>query len=140
MTIIAYVKVFEEIHAGLVLCIRASDRFNAIYMELDFVRIMVYVVAHNGQMARCANSARSWQEAQTRRGSRCVTRHLEQAEGVYGCLAETVSHQLETLYDVGILKRHDSLDVTVDMHLIPRHDKKHGAELVRSRYVWNIRL
>ena len=70
-------------------------------------------------------------------GSRCVTWHSEQAEDAYGCLAETVSHQLETLYDAGILKRRDSLDVAIDMHLTPRHDKKHGAKLVRSRYVRN---
>ena len=54
----AYIKVFEEVHASLAPCIRASDRFNAICTELDFARAMVHAAAHNGQVAGCANSAK----------------------------------------------------------------------------------
>ena len=53
---------------------------------------------------------------------------------VYECLARTISEQLDMLYMLEILKRHDVLDVAVDMYLIPRYDKKYGSKLVRSKF------
>ena len=45
---------------------------------------------------------------------------------------EMVSSQVSQLEDLGMLG-HRRMNVAIDMHLIPRWDHKHGAELVRSK-------
>ena len=52
--------------------------------------------------------------------------------GMAKSLEKTMSANLERLQSLGLLagKR---VDIAIDMHLIPRWDRKHGAELVRSK-------
>ena len=37
------------------------------------------------------------------------------------------------LRKMGLLKKGQEVDVAIDMHLIPRYDKRYGTELVRSK-------
>ena len=52
---------------------------------------------------------------------------------VYKCFARTVSLQIGQLREMRLLKKGQEIDVAIDMHLIPRYDKRYGAELVRSK-------
>ena len=52
---------------------------------------------------------------------------------ILDCLAETVGRQLNQLRDMGMITKGQKLEAAMDMHLIPRYDKKYGSELVRSK-------
>ena len=66
--------------------------------------------------------------------SGCATWHPEtRGSDVYKCFAGTVSLQIGQLREMRLLKKGQEIDVAIDMHLIPRYDKRYGAELVRSK-------
>ena len=130
-----YQDVLANVHESLADTIKVSGKSNAIYTAAHFNRCMIHASMYNGQVAGCANSAKSLDIY--RRPSEEWMRDVAdktQADDVYEYLARTISEQLDMLYRFEILKRHDVLDVAVDMHLIPRYDKKYGRELVRSKF------
>ena len=52
--------------------------------------------------------------------------------GMAKSLEKAISANLERLQSLGLLSgRH--VDIAIDMHLIPRWDRRHGVELVRSK-------
>ena len=52
--------------------------------------------------------------------------------GMAKSLEKAISANLERLQSLGLLSRRH-VDIVIDMHLIPRWDRRHGAELVRSK-------
>ena len=52
--------------------------------------------------------------------------------GMEKSLENTMSANLDRLQSLGLLSG-KRVDIAIDMHLIPRWDRKHGAELVRSK-------
>ena len=52
--------------------------------------------------------------------------------GMAKSLEKAMSANLERLQSLGLLSG-KRIDIAIDMHLIPRWDRKHGAELVRSK-------
>ena len=133
-----YQDVLDTIKTGMSPCIVVSRRYNAIYGTEDFHRCMAGVCAHGRQVAGCARSSKrigSAAAADSRPSDEWMRDVASKTRGsdVYKCFAKTASLQLGQLRGMGLLGKGQEVDVAIDMHLIPRYDKKHGAELVRSR-------
>ena len=132
--------VLESLDLGMSTCIRTSDRHNAVYGTGEFNACMVHACASNGQVAGCAESAKGLAEgARAFRGRRPTGEWLRATAngcteaGIWESFESMVAGQLEWLRRNGMVRRGALSDVAVDMHLIPRYDKKYGAELVRSK-------
>lgn len=118
--------------------VHVSGRHNAVYDAGDFNRAMVHACAQNGQISGCAESSRSM-PADGQHSRSPSDQWLLKVAGnssaseILDGFCGTVRSHLRKLYEMGLLKQGQALDVAVDMHLIPRYDKSYGAELVRSK-------
>ena len=123
---------------GMAPCIKTSDKHNAIYATDDFIRCLTRAAVSNGQVAGCTMSARDVPAAPgmprnpTDEWIRSVAIRSKPGQ-IQDCLAETVGRQLNQLRDMGMITNGQKTDAAIDMHLIPRYDKKYGSELVRSK-------
>ncbi len=129
-----YQAILETVGKGMAPCVRVSDRHNAIHAADDFIRCLTRAAVSNGQVAGCTMSAL---EVPTTPGiSRSPTDGwirsvaIKSEPGrILDCLAETVGRQLDQLRETGMITRGQKLEAAIDMHPMPRYDKKHGAGL-----------
>ena len=98
--------------------------------------------AHSAQVAGCARSSATMASTGPDRDGRPRGPTGEWIRGAgaragagEACqrLEDTVSSQIRQLRETGHLHRREKITATIDMHLIPRYDKKYGAELVRAK-------
>ena len=133
-----YQSVLETVETGMAPSIRVSDRHNAVYGAGDFIEGMVRASLRDGKVAGCSQSARLIAAAYgaRRRPSDEWMRQValrSDAAGIQENFEATVAAQLDSLYRTRALGRGQKIDVAIDMHLIPRYDRRHGEELVRSK-------
>ncbi len=86
------------------------------------VRRIVTVVQGLGRSHRCAPCSEWMRDICSRIDSKSLMQSFN----------EMISMQVSQLEDLGMLGNR-RMNVAIDMHLIPRWDRKHGAELVRSK-------
>ena len=139
-----YQDVFGSIQGGLSQVAGVSERHNAVYGADDFYMQMVQACAHGTQVAGCAKSSRIL--AGTGPGPGCRRPRTPTGEWIRDAAAradpeetrrrfeEMVSSQIEQLRETGMLRGSETVTAAIDMHLIPRYDKKYGAELVRAKH------
>ena len=119
-----------------------SKRPNAAYGTDDFHRIMAmaavlgisiggYAAAVRRMVTAVRGLGRSHRRAPCSEWMRDICSRVD-SKSLMRSFNEMVSSQVSQLEDLGMLG-HRRMNVAIDMHLIPRWDHKHGAELVRSR-------
>ena len=119
-----------------------SKKPNAKYGPAVFHAIMMGAAALGASIFGYTEAVRRWTAAvcmlaRGHRKSPCGERISNiclrvDPYGMAKSLEKVMSANLERLQSLGLLagKR---VDIATDMHLIPRWDRKHGAELVRSK-------
>ena len=137
-----YQDVFCAMQDGLSRVAGTSKRHNAMYKTDDFHRHMMQACAHNAQVAGCARSSAAMAGTGPGRDGRprgptgeWIRGVAARADAVDVCrrFEYTVSSQIRQLHETGRLHRRKKITAAIDMHLIPRYDKKYGAELVRAK-------
>ena len=131
-----YQDILDAVETGMSPCIRTSNRHNALYDAKDFNRCMVNACAHGRQVAGCTRSAKKINADRNSNPSEEWMRSMASktdADHANKCFTNTVSMMLDQLCEMKLIKKYQKLDVAIDMHLIPRYDKKYGEELVRSK-------
>ncbi len=132
-----YQGVLDTVGIGMSPCIVVSRRYNVIYGTEDFHRSMAGACAHGRQVAGCARSSKRIGSADgdSRPSDEWMRDVASKTRGsdIYKCFARTVSLQIGQLREMRLLKKGQEIDVAIDMHLIPRYDKRYGVELVRSK-------
>jgi len=129
-----YQDILEDVDDGMSPCIGVSEGRNAAYGADDFSRCMVRASLHNGQVAGCTASERDMRDRGPTDEWMRSTAAKSDPGGILDCFAATVRRQLIRLREMGMLGDGEGLEVAIDMHLIPRYDKSHGAELVGSKH------
>ena len=119
---------------SLLSCVRMPEGRNAIFGSGDLNRCMMGATIRDSSVGGCANASKEAAGSAVPSDRWCAG----MIKGVdAGCLQErfmdSVRHQIQILEEHGRMPA-DGLTVAVDMHLIPRYDKRPGAELTRSRY------
>ena len=122
-------------------CIKISDSPNRTYGLDDFNRGMMWATV-NGSSVGATASVRNQIERST--GAVTHNRASPTDEWFNGLLAKTdrtemmndfassVRLQLDAMHELGQVSN-DGMVIAIDMHLIPRWDKKPGIDLTRSR-------
>lgn len=109
--------------------IPTSKKRNAKFTEKDFLKGINLAVTKNGQVASCM---RSISGAPSEEWIRQIVSKMDIDE-INECFTNITSIFYKTLLDANILKPGKSINVAIDMHKIPRYDKTHGKELIRSK-------
>ncbi len=131
-----YQAILETVGDGMASCIGVRQAQCHLYGRR--LGCLTRAAASNGQVANCTTYAR---EVPTIPGLfrnptdewiRGVAVRSEPGQ-ILDCLAGTVCRQLEQSREMKLIKEGQKLDMAIDMHLIPRYDKKHGKELVHSK-------
>ena len=120
----------------------SPKRNNATYGPADFHRILIAAAVLGVSVFGCASALRnaaallhglgkSHRRAASGEWIRDMISRIER-DRLMGAFNKKVGSQLDRLQELGMLAGR-KMDVAIDMHLIPRWDRKHGAEVVRSK-------
>ena len=135
-----YQGVAEGIEPLLLSCIRMPEGHNTIFDSKDLNRRMMDAAIRDSSVGGCADAVRTTGgRAAAPSGRWCagIIRRTEK-DALQKGLCDTIRRQVGTLKKKGgsgisrITRK--GMTVAIDMHLIPRYDKKPGSELTRSRH------
>ena len=124
-------------------CIKTSDSPNSTYGLDDFNRGMMWATTTGSSVGSVASAVRNRIERIT--GADTHHRTVPTDEWFNGMLSKTdkaemmndfassVRVQLDTMHELGQVAKEGGMTIAMDMHLIPRWDKKPGMDLARSR-------
>ena len=128
----------EGIKENMAPCIHTSDRYNAIFGLDDFNKTIIHACSQKGQISGCAESARIIRSADN--GTRTPSDQWflkiakrTNSDEILSCFSNLAASNLQELFNLGIYKPDQPLDLAIDAHLISRYDKNFGVELVRSK-------
>ena len=135
-----YRSIINSIDVSMSSAVPASTRHNAFYTSTDFNTCMIAAAVCSGQVSGCTTSVRSILPF-IAKGKRYPTDEWVQIiaakmdpDRMLECFREMVMFNLKLLVRLGSIDESQALDLAIDMHLIPRYDKKYGSELVRSKF------
>ena len=120
-------------------CVSLSDRYNALYGTNEFHGAMIKRVVQNHNVASVVAATRNamtfaggtgsfWPTPEWHR--QCASRISP--DEMQECSKSMLAGHVRTMRELGMVSKRPI--IAIDKHLIPRHNKKWGPDLARSKY------